>query len=272
MKRNILIMAVTIISMACISCTIKFDDYELGGEKIKGNGNIVTQSYDVSAFNEISIALPATVNFSVSDEYSCTIRVDENILEYLDVRVRNEDLVLKRQDAYKNTNLRATEFVIEVTAPRLEEISLAGSGMLNVLSPLEGEELEVNLAGSGDIAFDQTINYQKIELSVAGSGDLDCAELIADELEATIAGSGDVNVASGAVREANASVAGSGDIVLTCTIENLDANIAGSGDIKARVTGKLDYTIFGSGEIGYYGNPVVDGSKVGRSNITRLGD
>lgn len=273
MKRNILIITAAIISMAFVSCTIKFDDDFLrGGENVKGNGNIVTKTYGVSAFNEISIALPAMVNFTVSDNYTCTVRVDENIMEYLDIKVKNEELVMKRYDPQKDINLRPTEFVIEVTAPSLEEISLAGSGTLKVLSPLEGKELEVNLAGSGEIVFNETVNYRKIELDVAGSGDLICTELIADELDATLAGSGDVKVSSGNVHEAEASVAGSGDIVLTCNIETLEANIAGSGDIKARVNGRLDYTILGSGDIGYYGSPVLKGNNVGHNSITRLGD
>ena len=273
MKRNILIIVSAIICMVSMSCTIKFDDdFSRRGDNIKGNGNIVTQNYTVSAFNELSIALPATVNFTVSDDYTCTVRVDENILEYLDIMVKNEDLMMKRRDLHKNISLQPTEFVIEVTAPSLEEISLAGSGTLNVLSHLAGKELEVNVAGSGDIIFDQSVNYPRIELSVAGSGDLVCAELVADELEATLAGSGDLKVTSGSVREAEANVAGSGDIVLTCAIENLEANIAGSGDIKARVNGRLEYTIFGSGDIGYYGNPILKGNNVGHSSITRLGD
>ena len=74
------------------------------------------------------------------------------------------------------------------------------------------------------------------------------------------------------MREVESSVAGSGDIVLTCDIENLDADIAGSGDIKARVNGKLKYGIIGSGDIGYYGNPVVEGDKAGSGKVTRLGD
>lgn len=271
MKRNILIIAAAIISLAFVSCTFNYDEESsTGWDKIKGNGKIVTQNYDVSAFKEISITLPATVNFTVSDTYTCAVRVDENILEYLEIKVKNDELIMKKTDISKN--LRATEFVIELSAPSLEEITLAGSGKFTVSSPLEGDELDVNVAGSGGIVFNEKINYQKIELMVAGSGDLDCSEMIADELEATIAGSGDIKVDSGTVHGAEVSVAGSGDIVLTCDIKNLEANIAGSGDIKARVNGRLEYTIFGSGEIGYYGNPTLKGSKVGQDNITRLGD
>ena len=89
MKRNILIIVSAIICVAFISCTIKFDDDLLMRKDIKGNGNIVTQNYLVGTFNELSIALPAKVNFTVSENYTCAIRVDENIMEYLDIKVKS---------------------------------------------------------------------------------------------------------------------------------------------------------------------------------------
>ena len=272
MKRRILIIAAAIISMTLNACTINLDGESFGGKTIKGDGNIVTRSVDVSAFDVISTSLSATVNFTVSDEYSCTVRVDENLLEYLDIRVKDNELLMGKQKEDKNTNLKATEFVIEVSAPSLENINLAGSGTFNALSPLQGEKFEANLAGSGDIVFKETVTVQEIDLTVAGSGDLTCNELIAEKLDCNVAGSGDLKVARGKVRKAEAGVAGSGDIVLSCDIENLEANIAGSGDIKARVSGKLTYGIFGSGTIGYYGNPVVEGDKIGPSKVNRLGE
>lgn len=267
MKRHILIITIALVGMMLSSC-----DFEAYSKTIEGNGNVVTKTYDVTEFDDLILALPATVNFTVSNDYSCAIRMDENLFEYLDIKVENNELHLCKQQKYNNTGLKATEFVIEVTAPSLKEINLAGSGTFNVLSPLEGENMEVSVAGSGDIYFKEKVAMETFEMSVAGSGDIACIELVANKLDVTIAGSGDLKVASGTVREATASIAGSGDIVLTCGIENLDTDIAGSGDIKARVNGKLKYSIIGSGDISYYGNPVVEGDKAGRGSVTRLGD
>ena len=271
MKRHLIIIATAIISSVLNACTINVDGEKLGGKTIKGDGNVVTRNYDMTDFNSISTSLSATVNFNIADHYSCTVCVDENLFDHLDIKVKDNELLMGKQKEDKNTQLKATQFVIEVTAPSLESINLAGSGTFNALSPLQGEAMEVNLAGSGDIVFHKTVSARDIELNVAGSGDMVCDDLVADKLDSNIAGSGDLKVTKGTVREATASVAGSGDIVLTCDIENLDANVAGSGDIKARVNGKLTYGIFGSGDIGYYGNPVVEGDKVG-GGVKRLGD
>ena len=113
MKRHILINATAILCMALVSCTINVDGETFGGESIKGNGNIMTRTYEVSAFDEISVSLPATVNFTKADDYSCVVRVDENLFEYLDIKVKNGELYLCRQEKDKNTRLKTTEFVIE---------------------------------------------------------------------------------------------------------------------------------------------------------------
>jgi hypothetical protein len=273
MKRHILIIATVIFSITLNACTINVDGETFGGKTIKGDGNVVTRNYDVSAFDAISISLPATVNFTTSDEYSCVVHVDENILEYLEIKVKKGELLMSKPDKYKDiTILKPTEFIIEVTAPTLYNINLAGSGKFNVLSPLQGEELEVNVAGSGDVILNKTVSFQEIGMNVAGSGSLVCIELVADKLNGSIAGSGDLKVAKGEVRKAIASVAGSGDIILSCDIDHLEADIAGSGDIKARVSGKLKYGIIGSGDISYYGNPVVEGDKVGSGNVKQISE
>ena len=155
--------------MVVQSCTIAISGESLGGETIKGNGNIVTRNCDVNAFEDFSLLLPATVNFTVSDDYSCTFRVDENLLEYLDIKVKEKELIMERQQKHKNVNLCPTEFVIDITAPSLNEAGLAGSGNIYMMSPLNGDKMEFFVAGSGDITANVS---NKLTYSIIGSGDI----------------------------------------------------------------------------------------------------
>ena len=252
MKRLFLINAAAILCMALISCTINLDGETLGNKIIKGNGNIVTHNYDVTAFDEISTSLPATVNFTVGDAYTCSVRVDENILDYLEIKVKDGELLLGRPKEHRNVNLRSTQFVIDVTAPTVDEVNLAGSGDINMLSPLNMQELEVNIAGSGNVLFKEEVNIDHLELGVAGSGD--------------------IYVDKGTIREFEADIAGSGKIVSHAEVQDLDANVMGSGDITAKVNGKLEYFIAGSGDIKYYGNAEVKGKIAGSGSINRIED
>lgn len=250
MKTHFYIIAMVILGMAFVSCTIHIDGETQDKKTVKGNGNIVTQTYDVSAFDEISASLSATVNYTVSNDYTCTVRVDENLLEYIDIAVKGDDLILKKQEKHKNINLRATEFVIDITAPSLDEVSLAGSGDFNFITPLNENELEVSVAGAGNIKFNEETNVNHLELNVAGSGD--------------------IYIARGTIRELEADIAGSGKIVSYADVQELEADVAGSGDITAKVNGKLKYFIAGSGDIKYYGDAVLEGKVMGSGNIQRI--
>ena len=250
MKRHILIIATAVIGMALASCTLHIDNGSMS-ETIKGNGIIVEREFEVTKFNELLCALPATVNFTVSDDCTCKVRVDDNILDRLDIKVDDGSLLLRKQMKTRGgLTLKATEFVIDVTAPSLEDINLAGSGDINIHSPLDEKELHVNLAGSGNVVFKEEVNIDQLELGVASSGD--------------------ISIEKGTVREIEAVIAGSGKIVSHAEVQEMDASIAGSGDIIAKVNGTLEYSILGSGDIEYYGNAVVKGEKLGSGKVTQI--
>ena len=250
MKRSILIIATAIIGMALVSCSISVDGETLGGETIKGNGNVAIREYNISEFNELSCDLPATVNFTVADDFKRTVQVDENLLEYLDINVSNGELWLAKSKEHKKVNLHATSFVIDVTAPSLSEISLVSSGDINIVSPLNEKKLEVGVVGSGDIVFKEEVNIDHLELLVTGSGD--------------------ITVEKGLVAELDANVIGSGDIVSKAEAQDVDINVTGSGDVTAKAKGTLDYHIIGSGDIRYYGDARVSGKIAGSGSFNQI--
>lgn len=267
MKNHYLFIATAIMVMVFVSCSFSINGETFGEETIKGNGDVITRNYDIRAFEDLSVLLPATVNFTVANDYTCTVRVDENIFEYLDIRVKSDELIMEKQQKYKPVNLRPTEFVIDITAPSLDEVNLAGSGNIHVLSPLNANKMEFFVAGSGNIVFKEALNIAHLEMRIAGSGDIHIPDLVSDKLEVDVAGSGNAKIDSGKVNEAEVSVAGSGDCDLACEIDTLEADIAGSGDIIAIVNNKLEYSIIGSGNIDYYGDPALDGNKIGSGRL-----
>lgn len=274
MKRNILISATAIICMALVSCDLSGESF--GGETINGDGNLATRTYDVGSFDYLAVFLPFTnnyaVNVTIADAYTCTVRVDENLFEYLDIKVKDDELQLGKPQKRMKFKLRPTACVIDITAPSLEEVNMGGCGTINMLSPLNTKKMEFFVAGSGNIVFKEVANIAHLELGIAGSGDILIPELVSDHLEIDIAGSGNAKIERGNVTKAEVDIAGSGDCDLVCQVETLEADIAGSGDITARVSGKLEYSIIGSGDIGYYGNPVLKGDKLGHGTVSRLGD
>ena len=96
---------------------------------VEGNGNVVTRDFEVTEFDEISMIWPATVNYTVADEYSCRVTLDDNLFEYLDIHTKGDALNLGYvTEKVQHINLRPTKFVIDISAPTIEEINTVGSG------------------------------------------------------------------------------------------------------------------------------------------------
>ena len=202
------------------------------GSFAEGNGNIVTRDIDVAAFKDFSMILPATVNYSVADSYACRVTLDENLFEWVDIYQKDDCLKVEMVKTFQQADVRPTKFLIELTAPTLEEISVLGSGDFNFVTPFEAKELNIKLTGSGDVVFEKTANIHAFDTDIAGSGSLLSKELLADHMDISIAGSGDVMIKDGMVKKANLSVAGSGSIEARCQMESMDYSVAGTGSIS----------------------------------------
>ena len=181
------------------------------GSFAEGNGNIVTRDIDVAAFKEISMILPATVNYKVADDYSCRVTLDENLFEWVDIYLKGDCLRVEMVKTFQQSDVKPTKFLIELTAPTLEEISIVGSGDFNFVTPYEAKELKIKLTGSGDLLSKELL-ADYMDVSIAGSGQMVCEHLQANRLRASVVGSGDVIIKDGKVKKANLSVAGSGSI------------------------------------------------------------
>lgn len=242
------------------------------GTVAEGNGNIVTRDYEVTEFDEISLILPATVNYTVSDDYTCRVTLDENLFEYLDIYEKSGCLKLEMVKTLQQINLMPTKFIIEISAPTIEEITLTGSGDFCFVTPFEAQKLKITRAGSGEVYFTETANIRRFSMSIAGSGKLICKDFHADYTDVSVAGSGEFVCEHLYADQANLSVAGSGDIVIKAgTVKSADVSVAGSGSIETRCQiESMDYSIAGTGTIEYYGDVKLDGSTMGTGRIRRI--
>ena len=238
----------------------------------EGNGDIVTRDFEVAEFDEISMILPATVNYTVADDYSCRVTLDENLFDYLDIYSKGGCLNLDMVKTLQQTNLMPTKFVIEISAPTIAEITLTGSGDFCFVTPFEARKLKITRAGSGEVYFMETANIRSFSMSIAGSGKLICKDFHSDYTNVSIAGSGEFVCEHLYADQANLSVAGSGGIVIEAgTVKSANVSVAGSGSIETRCQiDSMDYSIAGSGTIEYYGDVKVKGSTMGTGRIRRI--
>ncbi|MBO7462246.1 MAG: DUF2807 domain-containing protein [Bacteroidales bacterium] len=235
------------------------------GTFAEGNGNIITRDFDMTSFDEISIALSASVTYAVADKCSCRVTLDENLFECLDIYQKGDCLRVEMVKTLQQSDLKPTKFLIELTAPTLEEISLVGGGDFSFVTPFEAQRLEISTAGAHGVFFDETATIQHFKMSLAGAGKLVCKDLHADRVDWNVAGVGNLVCKNLHADHANLGVAGSGGIVIEAgKVKSADISVAGTGSVEARCElESMDYNISGWGNIKYYGDVKVKGTCMG---------
>ncbi|SDB42030.1 Putative auto-transporter adhesin, head GIN domain [Flavobacteriaceae bacterium MAR_2010_188] len=239
MKKSILILAVLL-----ASTTFTFAQW--GNNSIKGNGNMKTETRTTSNYDGVKCAGSFDYVLVKGTEGKIILEGEENLLEYIVVEVKNNNLIIKTED---RVNLRTSNNkTITITIPfeEIDEVALAGSGDLHNEDVINSNDFVAELAGSGDMVL--KVNASEVKASIAGSGDLTLTGET-NNLEAKVAGSGNFHGFDFNANNVEVSVAGSGDADVVCNGE-LKARVAGSGDITYKGNPKKEDTkVSGSGDV-----------------------
>lgn len=244
--------------------------------EIVGNRKVVTRNIPISNYDEINIAGDMEFVFEQSNKTAgLSITIDENVLPYVKIEVRNNKLYIGTKhvdgDRGPNYQLRPTVYKIKTNSPKLCKLNLAGSADFRISGGFNFSNVEFNLAGSGNVILKKAVKGNELKANVAGSGIIDIKKLSVKSVKGNIAGSGDINF-KGKAKDASYNIAGSGNLKATkCKVDDVHASIAGSGNIELYAREKLyASTVGGSGVILYKGNPQVNSSVKRGKNIRKI--
>lgn len=230
--------------------------------RVTGSNNYITKHVKVENFNGLQLTgSPDVIYKQAKGKPSVEIYGQDNIVELLDIRVRDNNLIVKFKNNINIQNRGKLE--IRVSGPALNRISLSGSGDIKLTNGIQTDgNINIKIQGSGDIAGNK-INCNLLSLSINGSGDMALEKIDALKTEASINGSGDISL-SGVCKNAGYNINGSGDIQASgLETKNVTTSINGSGDISCYATESLKGRVSGSGEVTYRGEPQIDFSKKG---------
>jgi hypothetical protein len=213
--RGLVLGAATLITMVAVSAC------DGGVFGVRGSGNVITESRDVSGFNEIALLGSGTVVVEVNGNESLTVEAEDNIMPLLKTEVHNGRLELSVESSISPT----VEVKYTITAATLDGVSISGSGKV-AATGIDAESFDVEISGSGKVEPVGTADT--LTLGISGSGRYAGEDLIASV--------GDVRVA------------GSGDAVVHVT-DDLDADVSGSGSVEYIGEPSLTRSISGSGDI-----------------------
>jgi hypothetical protein len=217
-----------------------------GNKKIKGNGNMATETRSTRDYDGVKCAGSMDYILIAGTEGKIKLEGESNLLKHIITENKGNDLIIKVE---KGVNLSPSwNKTIKITIPfkDISSVSLAGSGDLWNEDKITTNNFNVSLAGSGDVTLN--IDASSIEGSLAGSGDI-TLKGNTNNLTLRLAGSGDIHAFGLQSNHTEASIAGSGDMEIV-SHQSLKARVSGSGDIEYKGNpSKEDTKVSGSGSI-----------------------
>lgn len=172
------------------------------------------------------------------------VRFEGNRDDIARIIVKNDGHTLRFTQRGENLN----DVDVYVTSPRLEGVTLEGSGDITSESSISAGTFDIRSSGSGDVQIhsvtadrisaelrksgDISLNIadaDEIDYEVSGSGDITTERISADRLEAKVSGSGDIDLSNARIDEAECTITGSGDIDIDGHVGRCTKNVTGSG-------------------------------------------
>lgn len=126
------------------------------------------------------------------------------------------------------------------------------------------ELVDITVTGSGDVVLDSPLNVENINLEITGGGNIRIPEFTANSVEFQITGSGNITVNGTCKGNIDANITGSGNLKASgFEADNADINLTGSGHAEVFIINTLEGNIFGSGNIYYKGDPIINVKTLG---------
>jgi len=227
--------AITIVSTSCLYFNV---------DGIVGKGSIIAENVAVTKFTSIETASSADVEITKGDSLEVILSDYENLLDYWDVKVVNNTLIIQTKPFTSLVNTRAK--VTIVMPDELYQASITGSGKIALNSQFYNFE-KATISGNGSINGNVNTVYSNLNLTISGSGSI-LIKGTANEIKARISGSGKMRLSE-------------------LTVQNVDCTISGSGDMFLNVEKTLKASILGSGDIFYTGRPAIDIYRAGSGRL-----
>lgn len=237
------------------------------GEKIKGNGNLITRTIPVEDFETLYLGeqinssrfsggltfwrkKPLVFNYMQTlGAAALQITTDENIFDELAVEQKGGKLRIGAKD--RSLKLFPTHLVINGSSSGLKKIQLSGCMDFVSESLFQAPALVVRLSGVGDVKMDE----------------LEC-----DTLDCHVTGVGSLYL-TGKAEQGSFDLSGVGRVyALDCQVKKLECDVSGVGSMEVQATDWLKARVSGVGKLKYKGNAEANTQCSGVGRIKHIED
>ena len=219
---------------------------EIGGRRIRGSGNIITENRNETGFSSIDISGAIDVYIKQDSTSSVKVEADDNILEYIEVHTDGSTL-----EIYTENNIRlkpSHKIKVYVSNPEYRELQVSGASSIH-------SENEITSPGT-----------LHVEISGASEGRL---EVNAPKVSVNLTGASNANV-KGKTKDFEGSASSASEIRgFDLLSENADVDASGASHIEIYASVKIDGQASGASSVNYKGNAQSNVEKSGASSVNK---
>lgn len=198
----------------------------------------------VSGFHGISFGGSHSVTVRLGSTETLRIEGDQEDIDRIETVVENGILKIRnKRDNSWSWNSKGVK--IYVTAKALDQLSVSGSGSLEVADPLKANTLNTSVSGSGSLRL--TAAVRDFNSVVSGSGSISLGGS-ATHATISLSGSGGFRGEDFKVSEADIRVSGSGSVRLHAD-KSINARLSGSGSVRYSGDAEVNAKNSGSGRV-----------------------
>lgn len=234
---------------------------------VRGSGNVVTESRTVTDFEQVEVCCGMELRLTQGDDVQLTLEADDNLLPEIETVVRDGTLLVRFRSRLGLFNLHLSRpIIVNLQMPTIHGIAISGGGSLET-ERLETERLTLAFSGGSQGAIGD-VQAENVDLSTSGGGQVTIDNIDLDTLDLEVSGGGHTTIANGAITNQRVSLSG-GSHYDGAAVEGETATLDLSGGAEARVwvTERLVVQASGGSQVEYTGNPALEQSLSGGSQL-----
>lgn len=209
-----------VFSFGKLSPLVKFS-FDFG--RVRGSGNIVTQTRDISGFSKIDAGGAYDIEVVAQKEFSVEVQGDDNLVEFVKTEVHGDTLEISNSKRFSTGG----RIVIRISAPDIESLDLSGASTAK-LSNVKNESLRIESKGASKvIASGET---KDLFVDLAGASKLDASELKSVNAEVEARGACHANVSVTGDLKAQAS--GASRVNYSGNPQNVERSVSGASSVS----------------------------------------
>lgn len=210
---------------------------------VTGKGGLHTAKFDVDKYTSVEISGNMKIVYSNKPSDTVSIEIQDNLLEYLTVEVKNGKLRIEPERNFVYSSNRTP--VVHLSSEKLEKLTASGAISFKDSDVLESDALTLDLSGA--CAIDIPVNVGSLIIVSAGADSITLSGT-ADSLKLDMSGASSADALDLQTKEADVTINGVGNCSISCS-DKLDATINGAGSLKYKGSPELSKSVSGLGSV-----------------------